>query len=136
MTESPLDEIILAADTEKCALFFETMTEPQRKALSARALQWISAISGYMCRNRKPYELFDKAIKQDVEFYQSIQAHAVAFPIEFSERSVPVARMAVLATCGFPEVKKAGARGLPEPDLATRLLKARKPTWLDKWCAY
>ncbi len=44
--------------------------------------------------------------------------------------------MAVLATCAFPEVKKAGIRALPEPDLAAKILKARKPSWLDKWCAY
>jgi Family of unknown function (DUF6493) len=136
MTTSALDEVILAADTEKCAIFFETMSESQRKALAPRALQWISAINGYICRDRKPYMVFDKSITSDIEFYQSIQARVVAFPTEFSERSAPVARMAVLATCGFPEVKKAGARGTPDPDLAARLLKARKPSWIDKWCAY
>jgi hypothetical protein len=136
MTNSLLDEIILAADTEKCAVFFETMTESQRKALSARALQWAGAIDGYIYRNQPQYMLFNKAIGNDIEFYRSIQSHKVEFPIEFSETSLPTARMAVLATCGFPELKKVGAQGLPDPVTAARLLKVRKPSWLDKWCAY
>jgi Family of unknown function (DUF6493) len=136
MTISQLDEIILAADTEKCAVFFETMTEPQRKALSQRALQWASAINGYCYRARPRHHLFDDAVVKDVDFYESIQSHAVTFPTDFTDASYPVARMAVLATCGFPELKKADTRGLPQPKLAARLLQARKPTWLNKWCAY
>jgi hypothetical protein len=136
MTTSQLDEIILAADTEKCAVFFETMTEPQRKALSQRALQWASAINGYCYRARERYHMLDDAVVKDVEFYESIQSHAVTFPTDFTDASYPVARMAVLATCAFPELKKADTRGLPEPKLAARLLQARKPAWLSKWCAY
>ncbi|MDR3617012.1 MAG: DUF6493 family protein [Candidatus Obscuribacterales bacterium] len=136
MLLSPLDEIILAADIESCASFFETMPESQRKSNSARALQWASAINGYMCRNRKPYMVFDKAMAENINFYESIQAHTVAFPRNFTESSLPAAQMSVLATCALPELKKAGWLGLPEAHLATRILQARKPSWLSKWCSY
>ena len=136
MPSTPLDEMILAADIEKCAAFFETMPESQRKSNSARALQWASAINGYMCRNRKQYMILDKAMAKDITFYESIQAHAVFFPREFNESSFPAAQMSVLATCAFPELKKTGWLGVPEAHLATRILEARKPSWLGKWCAY
>ncbi len=64
MITDQLDEIILAANTENCAAFFETMSESQRKALSARALQWASAIYGYLCRNRQQLMAFDQSIGQ------------------------------------------------------------------------
>src|ERR1700733_5734778 len=100
MTVSQLDEIILAADTERCAVFFETMTESQRKALSVRALQWVSAIQGYCYRAReRRYILFDNPIVKDIEFYESIQSQQVEFPTSFTDANFPVARMAVLATC-------------------------------------
>ena len=136
MPLSPLDEFIQAADIDKCAAFFEDMTEPQRKSHSARALQWASAVNGYMCRNRKQYMILDKAMAKDITFYESIQAHAVFFPRQFDEKSLPAAQMAVLATCAFPELKKAGWLGVPEAHLVSRILKARKPSWLSKWCSY
>ncbi len=136
MPSNPFDEMILAADIETCAAFFETMSESQRKSHSARALQWASAINGYKCRNRKQYMILDKAMAKDITFYESIQAHAVVFPREFNESSFPAAQMSVLATCAFPELKKAGWLGVPEPHLASRILEARKPSWLSKWCSY
>ena len=136
MSPNPLDEMILAADIESCLAFFDAMPESQRKSHSTRALQWASAINGYMCRNRKQYMILDKAMAKDITFYESTQAHAVFFPREFNEKSFPAAQMAVLATCAFPELKKAGFLGVPEPHLATRILQARKPSWLSKWCSY
>ncbi len=136
MITTLLDEIIIAADEARCEEFFQSMKESQRKELAPRALQWVSALSGYMNRERPQYLLFDKLAMADIELYQNIASGKIAFPNQFKNESFPIARMAVLATCNFPELKKGGMKALPAPDQAARILLARKPTWLDKWCAY
>jgi Family of unknown function (DUF6493) len=137
MTISALDQIVMAADTESCAVFFDTMPERHRKALANRALQWASAVNGFICRDLRPaYLSFDKAVAKDIELYRRIQSNEVIFPAQFARASLPAAKMAVLATCGLRELKTAGQLGLPEPRLAARILKSRQPTWLSTWCAY
>ncbi len=135
MTMSELDEVILAGDASRCDTFFQSMKESQRKELAPRALQWASALNGYVNRERPQFLVFDKAATGDIEFYRSIVSGKVVFPKEFKPESYPIARMAVLATCNLPELKKTGLKALPEPEQAASILLARKPTWLDKWCA-
>ncbi len=135
MTTSALDEIIIAADEAKCEEFFRGMKEAQRKQLAPRALQWASALNGFVNRERPQFLVFDKDAGGDIEFYRSIEQGKIAFPNHFNEASFPLSRMAVLATANFPEVKKSGLKGLPAPQVAARILIDRKPTWIDKWCA-
>jgi len=136
MTVGALDEIIIAADTERCEEFFRGMKESQRKEYAPRALQWASALNGFVNRQRQQFLVFDKNAGGDIDFYRSIASNRVEFPNDFKEESFPVARMAVLATAAFPDLKKAGLKGLPLPRQAARLLIERRPTWIDKWGAY
>ncbi len=136
MTMSALDEIIIAGDASRCEAFFQSMKESQRKELAPRALQWSSALNGYVNRERPQFLVFDKLSDGDIDFYKSVVSGRVAFPREFKVESFPIARMAVLATCSMPELKKAGLKALAEPEHAAKILLARKPTWLDKWCVY
>ena len=135
MMASALDEIIIAADETRCEEFFCGMKEAQRKELAPRALQWASALNGFVNRERPQFLVFDKDAGGDIEFYRSIEQGKIAFPNDFKEQSFPVARIAVLATANFPEVKRSGLKGLPAPKVAARILADRKPTWIDKWCA-
>lgn len=136
MTMSELDEVILSGDASRCETFFQSMKESQRKELAPRALQWASALNGYVNRERPQFLVFDKLATGDIEFYRSIVSGKVVFPKDFKPESYPIARMSVLATCALPELKKTGLKALPEPEQAASILLARKPTWLDKWCAF
>lgn len=136
MMASSLDEIIIAADASRCMDFFKSMQESQRKELAPRAVQWVSALNGFVNRERPQFLVFDKSASTDIEFYTSIQSGKVVFPTPFRTESFPVARLAALATNGLPELKRLGNKGLPEPLGAAQVLMERKPAWLDKWCAY
>lgn len=136
MTMSALDEIIIAGDASRCEAFFHSMKETQRKELAPRALQWASALNGYVNRERPQFLVFDKLSAGDIDFFKSIVSGRVVFPKEFKVESFPVARMAVLATCNLPEIKKTGLKALADPEHAASILLARKPSWLDKWCTY
>ena len=136
MSVSQLDEIILAADSEKCAAFFENMPESQRKTYASRALQWVSAINGFMCGHLKIFMSVDRVMARDITFFDSIQAGEVDFPREFYPSSFPAAQISALAACSFADLKKAGWPVVPEADIVIRVLKNRKPDWLSKWCAY
>lgn len=136
MITSALDEIIIAADEARCEEFFRGMKETQRKELAPRALQWASALNGFVNRQRQQFLVFDKNAGGDIEFYRSIELGKLEFPKDFKEESFPIARMAVLATSNFPELKKVGLKAIPAPRVAARILIERKPSWIDKWCAY
>ena len=131
-----LDEIITEADESRCLDFFKFMKDSQRKELAPRAVQWANALNGFVNRQRPQFLVFDKSAASDFEFYTHIQSGKIAFPTQFKSESFPVARLAVLATSGLPDLKKLGNKALPEPLAAAQVLLDRQPSWLEKWCAY
>ena len=135
MTLARLDEIVIAGDAYACVSFFEDMKEPQRKTYAERANQWVRALRGRQYLGSRTYHRLAKEIVRDIEFYDSIAAGSFDFPDCSNSASMPPAQVAMLASAGFTELKKAGPLAIPQPDLAVAVMKSRNPAWIDKWCA-
>jgi hypothetical protein len=127
--------MVLAADTEKCAAFFRSMKESQRRTFSARALQWAGVARGFIAGGQRQFLAMDRELARDVQNYENSKSGKAAFPQPINVNCYPVAQMALLASAGFPELKKSGVLGVPAPDLAVQILKDRRPAWIDKWCS-
>ncbi len=119
-----LDQIILDADSDKCEIFFEKMSEHQRKLFAPRAVELIKDL------NLRVWEIRSRnagSVK-----YTGIES---LFD-ESTELSLLKAKVAVLSTCTLAELKKLGEHALPDPEEAARIMLARKPTWLATWCDF
>lgn len=86
--------------------FFSGKSEKERKSFSAEAMQTLKT-----------------AIDKVVQNWSAPR----------DEAGLEAARVAVLASCGFTEIKKFGLDGLPQPHHCLAVLTDRKPSWLDKW---
>ncbi|HEY9784959.1 MAG TPA: DUF6493 family protein [Candidatus Obscuribacterales bacterium] len=135
MTHGEIDAIILKNNPAKCIHYFASMTENQRKKLAPRALQWLSALNGCAHDGVNSW-LLDKAAQKDVAFYQQVKQGKVDLPKELDTRCLESARLAVLSSCSFQELKKLGMTALPSVDQCFEILTTRKPAWLDNWCAH
>ncbi|MDH3968989.1 MAG: DUF6493 family protein, partial [Rhodospirillales bacterium] len=113
MTAEKLEEIIRSGRAEKSAGFFAGMPEAERRELAPTARDRLVA-----------------AWKQQLDDLPSSARTKRGDPVD-------AARVAVLATASFGELKRLGWRAAPRHDESCwKAIRERRPQWLSEWCGW
>ena len=138
MTPEDLDLVLQKKDAEACLSFFSGASEKDRKAVAARAVQWHEAALAYEASGSPMARAFanlvddmPKRLRAQLDLVKQIEKGVLYFPSAVRDKeSVEIARLAVTASAGLTEIRKAG---MPKADFAFRAVKERNPKWLDKF---
>ena len=106
MTKGDFKAILEAGDVEACVAYFEGAVEDERKAVAAQALEWYR-------------------VQKATGFIQEGNTYRIN-PL------LAAANAAVLATSSFSQLKKLSIN-LTRSDTDFRILKARKPGWMNEF---
>jgi len=137
MNTADLDSLLKAANADACIEAFGKLNEKQRTELAPRARDWLKVMLGALdpfpfgrLFNVEPSEREKKRRAEFEQLNKTLPAGAQP------ETCLEAVRVAVLACCGFTDIKKFGDAGSPKAEHCYKILRSRKPTWLDKWMKF
>jgi hypothetical protein len=122
MTKEELDALIDGGSAEACVVAFEGMPEAERKKLGAAAVAHLRTL-GKLVPGRISIA-FDSELEPRIMQLLSIDE---SVPARFR-----AARVAALATASLGQWKGVRRHGLPSNELTLRILRDRRPPWLDE----
>src|SRR5437868_1660811 len=113
--QGDLDNALSSGNTVTVARLFQGLAEKQRKEFAPRALEWFSVCSAYSESRSPMFQFFaerdgaPKAVREAAEVIKQIKAGTLTMPKQACDpESMDAVKTAVLACCGFTEVKKVG----------------------------
>lgn len=122
ITPEQLDNVILKGDVKACVKLFLNATEKERLALGTRAFDWIIEL-----RKADSARIFNRPFESKMPIPAK----------EMAREIYQTTRVAALATCSLPQLKKLGGQmTMGNPPLALEILKARHPDWLQEYVPF
>ena len=122
MTRSELESLIDGGSIEACIVALEGMPEADRTKLGSAAVARLRALG--------------KGIPARMAFIMDSDPDPQTMAMLSMDPSRPdryrTARVAVLATASFSQWKSVRGHGLPSNELTLRVLRDRRPGWLDE----
>jgi hypothetical protein len=122
MTKDELETLIDGGSIEACVAALEGMPESDRSKLG----------SGAVARLRSLGKGIPRGITRFIDANLDPQVLALGAIGPFKAESYRVARAAVLATASFSQWKSVRHHGLPSNELTMRILRDRRPPWIDE----
>ena len=155
MNNSDLDNVLRTLSVPDCINALEKLNEKERKALSERALQWLTVSTGHNLNEPQLQFWLTRAgglakiatalggsmeLPKDIQrmFNHIEEAKKLAGqlpPEAIKPAAIEPARVAVFGTCTLTEIKKYDGQPV-NVDVCYQLLVARKPRWTEQWAAY
>ena len=123
MTPEDLLRLIDAEDSEGCLTALAALTETQRRKLAKTAVASLKELTA----GSMPW--MPRVLAGEANPFAM-----VAFPeIDTSGGKLRPARLAVLATATWPQVRSFGVRSIVDPEDAVAVFAARRPPWVSDW---
>ena len=123
MTSNALEKLLDAGDAEGCIAFFAEATEAERRAVAKTAGSRWNALT----KNS------EDEVVVTVPGPDGLPVRVFAPWNLLQPAGFRAARIAVLATASWPELKKIGAGCMLESEDAVSVLSTRRPPWIADW---
>ncbi|HEY9869322.1 MAG TPA: DUF6493 family protein [Candidatus Obscuribacterales bacterium] len=138
MKTEDLDRVLALRDKDKCVRFFAGASEADRRTVARRALQWYEVAHAFE-ETDTPFVRSlaviggnaPKRIQKALDLRKDVEQGRLDIPREARDPAIlPLARLALLASAGLTDVRKAGL-----PDLASAfvVMRDRRPSWFGRW---